>query len=366
MDQCTVMTVVGARPQFVKAAMLSRALQGAGAREFLVHTGQHYARSMSDVFFEELEIRPPDANLGIGSMSHGAQTGRMMEAIEALVLEHRPGWVVVFGDTNSTLAAALVAAKLHVPVAHVEAGLRSGDRRMPEELNRIVSDHVSSLLFAPTQAAVDNLVREGTPAGRIELVGDVMLDAVKHYASRAPDPSATLEDCGLKPRGFVLATVHRAENTDDAQRLRTIVEALEELGEAMPVLLPLHPRTRAAMIREGLLPAKRRGLHLVEPVGYLEMLALQKASALVVTDSGGVQKEAFMLDVPCVTLRSTTEWTELVDCGWNVLLPPEVLGERLGQRLAEALGREPPPKPASPLYGNGDAARRIVDALFAG
>lgn len=366
MDQFTVMTVVGARPQFVKAAMLSRALQGAGVSEFLVHTGQHYVRSMSDVFFEELEIRPPDANLGIGSMPHGAQTGRMMEAIERLVLEHRPGWVVVFGDTNSTLAAALVAAKLHVPVAHVEAGLRSGDRRMPEELNRIVSDHVSSLLFAPTQAAVDNLVREGTPAGRIELVGDVMFDAVKHYASRAPDLPATLGDSGLQPGSFVLATVHRAENTDDARRLCTIVGALEELGEVMPVLLPLHPRTRAAMMREGLLPARGRGLHLVEPVGYLEMLALQKASALVVTDSGGVQKEAFMLDVPCITLRPTTEWTELVECGWNVLLPPDVLGEQLGQRLADALGRKPPPKPASPLYGNGDAARRIVDALLAG
>lgn len=353
-----ILTVVGARPQFVKAGMVSRALAERGAREVLVHTGQHFDRNMSDVFFEEMGIPAPDHHLGVGSGPHGAQTARMLEGLERLLLDHRPDWVLVYGDTNSTLAGALAAAKLHVPVAHVEAGLRSFNRRMPEEVNRVLTDHVSELLFAPTDAAAANLAREGIAPEKVRRVGDVMCDASLHFAARAQRESTVLERLGVAPGGYVLATVHRAENTDDPARLRAVVEGLSRVAAAVPVVLPLHPRTVGALGAQGL-SARAPGLHVVEPVGYLDMVQLERHAAVVATDSGGVQKEAYFFRVPCVTLRDETEWVELVDTGWNRLAPPvnadAVCGAVLAARGVRGEERE--------LYGSGTAARDIAAVL---
>ncbi|HXC79644.1 MAG TPA: UDP-N-acetylglucosamine 2-epimerase (non-hydrolyzing), partial [Candidatus Acidoferrum sp.] len=296
-----ILSVVGARPQFIKAAPVSRVLRRKHL-EVLVHTGQHYDDNMSDIFFRELDIPKPDINLGVGSGPHGAQTGGMMAGLEKIVLEVNPDWVLVYGDTNSTLAAALVAAKLHVPVAHVEAGVRSFDRRMPEEINRVVADHVSDRLLCPTEVAVRNLAREGVERG-VRLVGDVMYDAFLFYRGAAAERAGIVNKLGLAPGQFALATLHRAENADVPERLRSILEGIVLSG--LNVVLPLHPRTRARL--EGAPPSQ---IHVIDPVGYLEMLALEEAAALIVTDSGGVQKEAYFLGKPCITLRDSTEWTE--------------------------------------------------------
>src|SRR5690606_10800273 len=269
------------RPQFIKAAPVSRALRGAGEfHEVLVHTGQHYDSNMSDVFFEELEIPRPHHHLGVGSGDHGAQTGRMLERLERVIRDEAPDVVLVYGDTNSTLAGALAAAKLHVPVAHVEAGLRSFNRRMPEEINRIVTDHVAEILFAPTDDAVENLRREGIPESRIHQVGDVMYDATLFFGAKADRTSRILDLLGLEPRGYILATVHRAENTDEGARLASIIEGLSAVGTEIPVVLPLHPRTRSALAREGLLEQAHRSLRIIEPVGYLDMIMLEKSARL--------------------------------------------------------------------------------------
>lgn len=356
-----ILTIVGARPQFVKAAMVSHQLRATpGMVEVLVHTGQHYDEGLSDVFFEELAIPCPHHHLGVGSGSHGRQTGRMLEAIELVLLDERPETVLVYGDTNSTLAGALAAAKLHIPIAHVEAGLRSFNRAMPEEINRVLADHTADLLFAPTDAAVANLRREGISNGRIRQVGDVMYDAVLHFSAMARERSKILDRLGLESKGYVLATVHRAENTDDPERLRAIFDGLALVSRALPIVLPLHPRTRAALRRAGRLDSLLEQVRPIDPVGYLDMLTLTAHACLVATDSGGLQKEAFFCSVPCVTLRDETEWLELVEAGWNRLCPP-LEPATVAACLRAALGTT---GGQVALYGDGKAAHAIVDILI--
>lgn len=358
-----IITIVGARPQFVKAAVVSRVFRSVGGVcETLVHTGQHYDDNLSQVFFDELGIPGPTFHLGIGSGTHGAQTGRMLESIEKVLLAERPDWVLVYGDTNSTLAGALAAAKLHIPVAHVEAGLRSFNRRMPEEINRVLTDHASDLLFAPTEAAVTNLRREGIPAERILLVGDVMYDAALYYGDRAGQRSRILVRLGLQPKGYVLATIHRAENTDDPARLAAIFGGLVGVAGQIRVVLPLHPRTGNALAEAHMLDTLPPRLQLIEPVGYLDMVMLEKHARLIVTDSGGVQKEAYFHSVPCVTLRTETEWVELVELGWNRLVAPTCPDAVAGSILA-ALQAAAAERPHPELYGHGRAAEAIVAAL---
>lgn len=352
----TIVTVVGARPQFVKAGVVSRALAGTGVREVLVHTGQHFDANMSDVFFHEMGIPAPDHHLGVGGGSHGVQTARMLEGVERVLQDVRPDWLLVYGDTNSTLAGALAAAKLHVPVAHVEAGLRSFNRRMPEEVNRVLTDHVAELLFAPTEVAERHLAREGIPAERVHRVGDVMYDAALHFADRAERESTVLADLGLEPGRYVLATVHRAENTDDPARLRAIVEGLTKVAADLPVVLPLHPRTRGALRDQGL---AADALRVVEPLGYLDMVRLERDAALVATDSGGVQKEAYFFGVPCVTLRDETEWVELLEAGWNRLAPPTG-ADAVADAVRGALGTR---GRTGELYGDGTAAVKVARIL---
>lgn len=347
-----IVTIVGARPQFIKAAAISRVLRQRH-REVLVHTGQHYDASMSDVFFRELDIPAPDVNLAVGSASHGAQTGAMLAKIEAVLLAERPDWVLVYGDTNSTLAGALAAAKLHIPVAHVEAGLRSFNRAMPEEINRILTDHVSDLLLCPSQTAVDNLAREGITRG-VTLVGDVMADVLRLAVERAD--TALPDIPGVVSGAYALATVHRAENTDDATRLRGILTGLSLLH--MPVIFPVHPRAQRAIATIGWTPPDH--VHLIEPVGYLSMVALMRSARVILTDSGGVQKEAYWLGVPCVTLRDETEWVETVMHGWNTLVGAD------SERIVAAARQPSPSAPRLPLYGDGHAAERCVAALERG
>jgi UDP-GlcNAc3NAcA epimerase len=356
-----IATIVGARPQFIKAAAVSRRLRAdPGCTEVLIHTGQHFDPEMSEIFFEELRIPRPDYDLGIGSDLHGAQTGRMLAAIEATLLKVRPELALVYGDTNSTLAGALAAAKLHIPVAHVEAGLRSFNRRMPEEINRVVTDHLSELLFAPTDVAVGNLLKEGIERSRIHQVGDVMYDVALQYAEAAGGRRALLCGLDLAPKSYVLATIHRAENTDDPARLHAILEGFAAIASERPVVLPLHPRTRSMLAGSDVLARLPAACHVIEPVGYLDMIALEMNARLIATDSGGVQKEAFFYRVPCVTLRTETEWTELVDLGWNLIVPPESAAA-VAAGLRAALAR-PPGQEATP-YGDATAAQRIVRIL---
>lgn len=358
-----ILTIVGARPQFIKAAVLSRLFRRTpGCQEWIVHTGQHYDDNMSDVFFRELEIPAPAFHLGIGSGPHGQQTGRMLESIEKTLLDTRPDLLLIYGDTNSTLAGALAAAKLHVPIAHVEAGLRSFNRRMPEEINRVVADHLSSWLFAPTETAVRNLRQEGIPEDRIHLVGDVMFDAAQHAGTQPAE--GLMQRHGLAPKGYVLATIHRAENTDDPKRLSAILHAFAALAATLPVVLPLHPRTRSVLKKHPDLEALAANLRLLDPVGYLEMVALEKSARLIATDSGGVQKEAFFQKTPCVTLRNETEWVELVHNGWNRLAPPEDPTSVV--RILRGALEAPLPPDDPTLYGGGLAGQRIVDVLLRG
>ena len=355
-----VVTVVGARPQFVKAAVVSRALAAAGGsvRERIVHTGQHFDDNMSDIFFREMGIPRPAVSLGIGGGAHGQMTGRMLEAMEQVLVADRPDWVLVYGDTNSTLAGALAAAKLHIPVAHVEAGLRSFNRRMPEEVNRVLTDHVSALLLAPTATAVENLRREGIDSDSVRQVGDVMFDAMLHHRSLADGRSTVLSQLELEPRAFILATVHRAENTDDPDRLAGVLRGLSELSETAPVVLPLHPRTRKLLAADGRLGSLPRGIKVIDPVGYLDMVMLESNAGLIATDSGGVQKEAYFCGVPCITLRDETEWVELVACGANVLV-----GADAARIAAEGKARFGRTMPREPLYGRGDAGVRVAEAI---
>jgi len=346
-----VLSVVGARPQFIKASPLVRAI-GRGHRSILVHTGQHYDANMSDIFFEELGLPAPDVHLGIGSSSHGAQTGAMLAALEPVMIDTRPDWVVVYGDTNSTLAGALTAVKLGLRVAHVEAGLRSFNRAMPEEINRVVADHLADLLLCPSGAAIANLKAEGRVRG-VHRSADTMIEALADAAARARAASAVLDRLALAERGYVLATVHRAENTDGHDRLRRIVAALGALQE--PVVFPVHPRTRRALADAGCVPGPN--VTLIDPVGYLDMVRLESAARLIVTDSGGVQKEAFWLGIPCVTVRDETEWTETVESGWNVLAGTDT------QAIVDAVGRFRVPATRPSLYGEGRSSQAIVQLL---
>lgn len=359
-----IITIVGARPQFIKAATISRIIGiTQGIKEILVHTGQHYDDNLSRVFFEELEIPQPDYHLGIGSGTHGFQTGRMLEEIEQVLLKEKPQWVLVYGDTNSTLAGALAAVKLHIPVAHVEAGLRSLNRRMPEEINRVLTDHVSDLLFAPTPTAVNNLHREGITENKIRLVGDVMYDAALYYGAKADKESRILEQLGLESKGYILGTIHRAENTDNPARLRTIFEGLVSVARDIPFILPLHPRTRTMLQQEDMLEEVSRFVRFIEPVGYLDMVLLEKHARVIATDSGGVQKEAFFYRVPCITLREETEWVELVNLGWNQLVPP-VNAQLIAESIKTVLiSPRELPYPVG-LYGDGKAAELIISELL--
>ncbi len=356
-----IVTVLGARPQFIKASVVSHALATAssGLREMVVHTGQHFDANMSQVFFDELGMSPPAHHLGIHGGGHGEMTGRMLAEIERVLKAERPQAVLVYGDTNSTLAGALAAVKLHIPVAHVEAGLRSFNWAMPEEINRILTDRISRWLFAPTDAAQRHLVREGTAESQIFPVGDVMYDVALHHGARVGAGGGVLARLGLAPGRYLLVTVHRAENTDDAQRLRVIVDALAVIAREMPVVWPLHPRTRQVLAAgvQGADPSQ--GLHLIDPLGYLDMVQLEKHAAVIATDSGGVQKEAFFHKVPCVTLRDETEWVELVDARWNRLAPPRSVQEVATAILAAVGSAGEPVEP----YGRGDAAQRIVQRL---
>ena len=311
----TIMTVVGARPQFIKAAAVSRELRRRGdVREILVHTGQHADANMSDAHFADLRMPPPDHELGISGGNHGDMTGRMLIALEALMLATRPDRLVVYGDANSTLAGALAATKLGIPVAHVEAGLRSFDRRMPEEINRVLTDHLSQLLFCPTRTALRNLKAEGLSQG-VHHTGDVMYDVLLSHLGRAREGSV-LSRLALPEGGYSVATVHRAENTDDGGRLGRVLAFLQEQSRRRPVVMPLHPRTRQALTRAGLDPV---GIRIVQPLAYLDMLQLTAGAAEIYTDSGGLQKEAYFLRKPCVTLREATEWPETIAAGWNRL-----------------------------------------------
>lgn len=356
-----VLTVVGARPQFVKAATLSRAIarSGGAARETLVHTGQHFDENMSEVFFREMSIPKPDHHLHLGGGKHGEMTGAMLGAIEQVIIDQKPDWVLVYGDTNSTLAGALAAAKLHVPVAHVEAGLRSFNRRMPEEINRVLTDHCSDLLFTPTLVGEQNLLREGIGPSKIRRCGDVMLDAVRHYEVQAADRSKILAQHELRKGEYVLATVHRAENTDDPARLAAILRGLGDLSRAHPVVLPLHPRTRNSAAKLGIDLASHPSLRTIDPVGYFDMLVLEANAGLIATDSGGVQKEAYFVGVPCITLRDETEWVELVTAGANVLVGADA--ERIAREGQSSFRRK---IAGEPLYGDGHAADSILQILL--
>jgi UDP-GlcNAc3NAcA epimerase len=354
-----IVTVVGARPQFIKAAAVSRVIRDQYAdhiTEVLVHTGQHFDENMSQVFFDQLDIPRPQYNLEISGGSHAAMTGRMLEAIENVFTKEKPDWVLVYGDTNSTLAAALAAAKIHIPVAHVEAGLRSFNMRMPEEINRILTDRISTLLFCPTDTAVANLRAEGMTQG-VQNTGDVMYDVALFYKDKAKLKSKCLKTLGLKEGKFALATCHRAENTDNLDRLKEILDGLNEISSSLPVIFPVHPRTRKLVKKFGL-EKKLESLRVTDPLPFLDMIALEQAARVILTDSGGVQKEAFFYKVPCITMRDETEWVETVRLGWNT-----VAGASRDRILSAAFlpirRHVEVPLP----YGDGKASEKIVATL---
>lgn len=347
-----VVTIIGARPQFVKASVISKELRESGHTEILVNTGQHYDDNMAKIFFEEMAIPRPDYDLGVGSGTHAAQTAASLIGIEKIILDEKPDSVVVYGDTNATLAGALAASKLNVNLAHIEAGLRSFNREMPEEINRIVTDVISNILFVPTQVAVENLKNEGITEG-VHIVGDVMVDALLRYTEIAEQKSGILNQLQLTKGEFVLMTIHRPSNADHDERLLAIMEQIS-LSD-IPVVFPVHPRSRARV--EGLIKNISGNIHLIEPVGYLDMLMLEKHSRRIVTDSGGVQKEAYLHKVGCITVRNETEWIETVEDGWNY-----VVGNQLEQ-IPSLINNFPEPKKWSHHYGNGSAAKQIVALL---
>ena len=348
-----IISIIGARPQFIKCAPLSRAIRREH-EEILVHTGQHYDAGMSDVFFNELNIPIPDYNLGIGSGTHGEQTGKMLTEIEKLTIKEQPDLVLIYGDTNSTLAGALTASKLHIKVAHVEAGLRSFDRSMPEEINRVVTDHISNILFCPTGTAVRNLKNEGITEG-VYNVGDVMLDALEYNRKIAEDKSSILDDLDLMPEEFMVATVHRPANTDSKENMSSIVKAFDATDDT--IVFPVHPRTEKYMKEYGLWDELCQHVKVIPPVGYLDMLMLMANSSKILTDSGGIQKEAYMLGVPCVTMRENTEWVETVEDGWNVLVGADY--EKISDAIVgfEGVGVR------NDVFGKGDASEKVCEIL---
>lgn len=356
-----ILTVVGARPQLIKACAVSNEIERTdGIEETLIHTGQHYDASMSDIFFEELGMKSPKYMFNINNGGHGDMTGRMLVEVEKVILIEKPDVVLVYGDTNSTLAGALAAVKLHIPIAHVEAGLRSFNWKMPEEINRILTDRISTWLLTPNAIADKNLLCEGANHDRIFNVGDVMLDVAILHSKRITESGRIIEQQKLVPNEFILVTFHRAENVDDKQRLSTIVDSLLDLAETQTFIWPLHPRTRKKLVELDLLEKIGQHIKLIEPIGYLDMVQLEKYAALIITDSGGVQKEAFFHEVPCVTLRDETEWVELVDAGWNHLVPPLHRSTIVSSILA-AFGKK---GDAIAPYGDGHAAKKIIDRLL--
>lgn len=351
-----IITIVGARPQFIKAATISRVIRSrSNIEEIIVHTGQHFDENMSEVFFAEMDIPQPAYNLHIESLPHGAMTGRMLEGIEKILLKEKPDWVLVYGDTNSTLAGALAASKLHIKIAHIEAGLRSKNMKMPEEQNRILTDRLSSILFCPSDLAIKNLHKEGFNELPVKLlnVGDVMFDAVKFYANRAKKP-LWFDDI-KRSSGYVLSTIHRAENTDDPMRLKNIILALNKINESIPVILPLHPRTKKILLKSNL----ETHFHIVDPVGYLEMLFLLRHCQFVLTDSGGLQKEAYFNKKRCLILRDETEWTELTSHGVH-----KIVGANLDAILSGADSINKSYDFSSSFYGEGNAADDIVKTII--
>jgi len=351
-----IITVVGARPQFIKAATLSRQFKLLGIEEKIIHTGQHFDANMSEIFFDEMEIPKPAYQLDIHGVSHGAMTGRMLEGIEKILMSEKPDGVLVYGDTNSTLAGALAAAKLHIPVIHVEAGLRSFNMEMPEEINRILTDRISNALFCPTDTAVNNLMREGFDNMPIQIIknGDVMQDAAMYYADKAQLKSDIIRKAGLNK--FVLATIHRQENTDNPENLKNIIEGLNAIHKEIPVVVPMHPRTRNILAQNYQLP----DFTIIDPVGYFDMIMLLKSCEMVITDSGGVQKEAFFFAKHCITLREQTEWVELVENGFNLLVGSDI------DKLRDAFDffRTKKSDFSINLYGNGKAAEMAAAEIF--
>jgi UDP-N-acetylglucosamine 2-epimerase len=355
-----ILTVVGARPQFIKAAPVSKALKDTtGYHEVMVHTGQHYDPNMSQTFFDELDMGPPNHNLGVASGSHAYQTGEILKRLEPIVMNEKPDLVLVYGDTNSTLAAAVTASKLCIPIAHVEAGLRSFNRGMPEEVNRVLTDHVATLLFCPTATAVRNLEREGITAN-VWKTGDVMYDVALQFSAKSNGQSTILADLGLRRKEYILATVHRAENTDNRECLTNIFEALREFTRELNVVLPLHPRTRK-MLSVFDIENQLDGIKIIEPVGFLDMIALESNARLIATDSGGLQKEAYFHKVPCVTLRSETEWVETLEANWNVLAAVHSV-RGITEMLRGSLAF-PGIRSAISDYGDGLASHKIVHEL---
>jgi UDP-N-acetylglucosamine 2-epimerase len=348
-----IVTIVGARPQFIKCALLSKQLRKKHD-EIIVHTGQHYDYGMSEVFFKELSIPIPDYNLQIGSSSQGKQTGDMLSAIEQVLIRETPELVLVYGDTNSTLAGALAASKLNIKLAHVEAGLRSFDRRMPEEINRVVTDDVSDLLFTPTKVAAENLEKEGITKG-VHIVGDVMVDSLLANIEVAKKNSTIVSDLGLQPGNYLVATIHRQSNTDNIINLRKIMMALEKTKQT--IVFPIHPRTKKSLVDHGMWGKLSYNIIIVEPLGYLDMLNLMSSAKKIVTDSGGIQKEAYILRIPCITVRDTTEWVETLEDGWNILVGtnPEKIAREI--RLFE------PTSPHSNRYGSGNTCKKITEIL---
>jgi UDP-GlcNAc3NAcA epimerase len=347
-----IVSVVGARPQFIKCAPVSREIRQHHT-EILVHTGQHYDPEMSDIFFEELHIPRPDYHLDVGSGSHGKQTGDILLRVEELLLHEKPDLVIVYGDTNTTLAGALAAAKLHIPVAHIEAGLRSFDRTMPEEINRIVTDHISNLLFCPTETAVCNLANEGITKG-VHLVGDVMVDALEFNKEIAEMRSQILERLGITPKQYLVLTVHRPANTDSREHMESIIGAVGKAG--MPVVFPVHPRTHKCLEEYGMGKRLPENIIITEPLGYLDMLKLMRHASKLLTDSGGIQKEAYLLGVPCITLRENTEWVETVDEGWNVLVGSD------HNKMVNTINHFNPFKELSDIFGRS-ASKKIAEVI---
>ena len=346
-----IITIVGARPQFIKAAPVSKTLR-TEHEEIIIHTGQHYDANMSDIFFNELKIPRPDYNLEIGSGSHGMMTGRMLEKLEEIYLKEKPDFVLVYGDTNSTLAGALAASKLLIPVIHIEAGLRSFNKAMPEEQNRILTDHISDLLLVPTEDAIKNLTNEGIKKG-IHNVGDVMYDAVLMFKEIAKSKSGLLKELDVNSGEYILTTIHRAENTNDINRLRNMIEALNESGEK--IILPLHPRTKKFIEGYGL--NFNENIKVIDPIGYLEMLMLEENSKMIVTDSGGVQKEAYFMGKPCITMRDETEWVETVACGWNVVVGTDK------NNILDNIRNFKPTSIQQAIFGDGNAAQKILNII---
>lgn len=347
-----ILTVIGARPQFIKAAAFSRLIaQEQNIEEIIVHTGQHYDTNMSNIFFEELHIPVPNYYLGIGDKSHGAMTGQQLEKIEEILISERPDWVLVYGDTNSTLAGALAAVKLHIPVAHIEAGLRSFNKKMPEEINRILTDHISTMLFCPSEASRENLLREGIASEKIHVVGDVMYDAALFYKNKSKKPE-WFDSLNISQDHFLLCTIHRAENTTDPEKLKSIFKGIGT--SSVPIVLPLHPGTRKKL---EVLNLSLNNIFIVPPVSYLEMVWLEMQCSLIVTDSGGVQKEAFFHKKPCITLREETEWTELVHGKWNVLVGSDASAIELSLKNAVT------PIDTINYYGDGAAVVKILGLL---